>query len=155
MTSLFAVQFAMLLRGPWKLNPDEVPVICSTLMALTIIVVILCMPLRDLALPHKQISPVFTQPKHEFRSPEDSLTPWQFMCVSWMQPLITMGSSRQLNEDDVWSLSYEFQHKYLHDRFREMKGSVVRRLLAANGLDVVIIVVLGILESLASVHYAS
>lgn len=67
-----------------------------------------------------------------------------------MSPLISLGFARQLNEEDVWSLGFEFQHRRLHDKFREMKGSVVRRLLAANGIDLVFISVLGILESLAS-----
>lgn len=69
-----------------------------------------------------------------------------------MWPLISLGSARQLNDEDVWSLGFEFQHRHLHDKFREMKGSVVKRLLAANGLDLVFISVLGILESLASMH---
>ncbi len=67
-----------------------------------------------------------------------------------MSPLISLGSARQLDEEDVWSLSFEFQHRPLHDKFRELKGSVVNRLLEANGLDLVFISVLGVLESLAS-----
>lgn len=74
------------------------------------------------------------------------------MTVSWMTPLITLGSARQLNDEDVWSLAFEFQHGILHDSFRELKGSVVRRLITANGLDLVIIFFLAVLESLASME---
>lgn len=67
-----------------------------------------------------------------------------------MKPLIDLGNARQLNDEDVWALSYEFQHRILHDRFRELKGSVLRRLVEANGLDLVIISVLSIIELFAS-----
>lgn len=72
------------------------------------------------------------------------------MTVSWMSPLIKIGFARQLNEEDVWSLGFQFQHKTLHENFRLLKGSVVRRLLVANGLDLIIISALAILECLAS-----
>ena len=74
------------------------------------------------------------------------------MTVSWMTPLISLGSARQLNDGDVWSLPFEFQHSILHDSFRELEGSVVRRLISANGLDLVIISFLAILELLASME---
>ena len=89
------------------------------------------------------------------RSPEDNLTLWQFMSVSWMAPLIKMGNERQLNDEDVWSLGYEFKHRGLHDEFRELKGSVLRRLLEANGLDLFIISALSIIELVASVYPSS
>ena len=108
------------------------------------------MPLRDVKLPNSGISPAFDTPTHQLRSPEDNLTLLQFMTVSWMSPLISLGSARQLNDEDVWCLSLEFQHRLLHDRFRELKGSVVKRLLAANGLDITIIATLSIIESAAS-----
>lgn len=114
------------------------------------------MPLRDPDLSSDGISPPFEHPTSQLRSPEDNLTLWQFMTVSWMTPLICLGSTRQLNNEDVWSLAFEFQHSVLHESFKELKGSVARRLLTANGLDLVIISLLAILESLASMqgtHY--
>lgn len=74
------------------------------------------------------------------------------MTISWMAPLISLGSARQLNDGDVWSLAFEFQHRILHDSFRELNGSVVRRLITANGLDLVIVSSLAVLESLASME---
>ena len=125
----------------------------ETLAALLHLVVILCMPLRDPELPANDISPAVGTPNHLFRSPEDNLTLWQFMSVTWMAPLISIGYKRQLNDEDVWSLSYEFQHQILHETFRELSGSVVRRLLSANGLDLAILSCLGVLESLSSTFH--
>ena len=120
------------------------------LAALSIIVIILQMPLREPRLPKDQIGSQSEAPTCQLRSPEDNLTLWQFMSVSWMSPLISLGSTRQIDEIDVWSLGYEFQHTYLHDAFRQLRGSVTSRLLAANGRDLVIMSLLAILESLAS-----
>ena len=120
--------------------------VASALLSTTII---LRMPLRDPALSNQDICAPFETPTCRLRSPEDELTPWQFMTVSWMSPLMALGSKRQLNDEDVWSLGLEFQHKALHENFRVLKGSVIRRLLVANGIDLVIITSLGILEIVA------
>ncbi|KAI4115101.1 MAG: hypothetical protein LQ345_004235, partial [Seirophora villosa] len=120
---------------------------CEILAALLSIFFILCMPLRDPDLPVDGIGPAFEKPDHRLRSPEDNLTLWQFMSVSWMSSLISVGSERQLNSEDVWKLSFEFQHRLLHKKFRELRGSVVRRLLAANGIDLLILLILGIVEA--------
>jgi hypothetical protein len=63
--------------------------------------------------------------------------------------MISVGSERQLHDADVWKLPYQFQHRRLHDEFRSLQGSVIRRLLVANGLDLVITSGLGILEMIA------
>lgn len=68
-----------------------------------------------------------------------------------MSPLMVVANERQLNDEDVWSLGYEFQHRALHDGFRELRGSVLRRLLEANGRDLVIVSVLGVVELIAGV----
>ncbi|KAL9000171.1 MAG: hypothetical protein Q9169_001073 [Polycauliona sp. 2 TL-2023] len=81
------------------------------------------MPLRDPRLASNEISPAYEKPDCQHRSPEDNLTLWQFMSVSWMSSLITIGSKRQLNDEDVWQLSFQFQHRILHDKFRELAGS--------------------------------
>ncbi|KAL8672006.1 MAG: hypothetical protein Q9168_003511 [Polycauliona sp. 1 TL-2023] len=108
------------------------------------------MPLRDPRLTSNEISQAYEKPDRQRRSPEDNLTLWQFMSVSWMSSLIAVGSKRQLNDEDVWKLSFEFQHRILHDKFRQLAGSVVRRLLVANGLDLVILLCLGILEAFST-----
>jgi hypothetical protein len=126
------------------------PYILALISALIAIGVILVMPLRHPHLPKDQISPAFGPPTSELRSPEDDLTAWQFMTVSWMAPLMSIGNKRQLNDEDVWQLGYEFQHRMLHDTFRELNGSVLGRLFRANGLDLVIISGLSMFELVAS-----
>ena len=150
--SLVATQLILLVDTRSTLYARYILSSLELLTEISAVVVILCMPLRDPNLARDQISPPFGPPSSQLRSPEDNLTLWQFMTVSWMTPLISLGSARQLNEKDVWSLAFEFQHTTLHDSFRELKGSVVRRLIAANGLDLVIISSLAILESLASMQ---
>ncbi|TVY34010.1 ATP-dependent bile acid permease, partial [Lachnellula subtilissima] len=149
-TSIFATQAIVLIDKFFSTSREDIPAILALITSLIAILIILHMPFRDPSLPRATISPAFSAPTDKLRSPEDDLTLWQFMSVSWMKPLIDLGNARQLNDEDVWSLSYEFQHRILHDRFRELKGSVLRRLLEANGLDLVIISVLSILELFAS-----
>lgn len=86
-------------------------------------------------------------------SPEDNFSIWQFMTVSWLNPLIRLGHDRQLEDSDVWQLPAAFQHEGLHYRFRELKGTVIRRLIKANYIDIIILTVLGIFELV--LRYAS
>lgn len=126
--------------------------ILGVFMGLGAIAFILFMTMRDPELLDDQISPAFSTPTHQLRSPEDKLTLWQFLSVSWMSPLISVGKERQLNDEDVWSLSYEFQHRRLHDNFRELRGSVIGRLIKANAIDLILTSFLGIIELLASMY---
>ncbi|CAG7993148.1 unnamed protein product [Penicillium salamii] len=109
---------------------------------------ILLMPFRETSLPSVDISTVGQQPSSDFRTPEDNLRLWQFLTVSWMAPLISTGYNRQLNEDDVWLLGFDFQHSRLHEKFRRLRGSVLGRLLRANGIDVFIISTISIVQLL-------
>ena len=123
--------------------------IATLVFTLIAISIILSMPLKD---PHqvaKEISEPMSEPTSTLRSPEDNLTVWQFMTVSWMNPLIHIGYKRQLEDEDVWQLAYEFQHQRLHDNFRLLQGTVIRRLIKANALDLCILTVLGLLELFA------
>ncbi|EAW11644.1 putative ABC bile acid transporter [Aspergillus clavatus NRRL 1] len=114
--------------------------------ALAACVTILLMPLREPSIPCYDIAAVGQPASCEFRSPEDNLKLWQFLSVSWMAPLISIGRKRQLNEEDVWSLGFEFQHRKLHDKFRQLRGSVIGRLLRANGIDIAIITTIAIVQ---------
>ncbi|KAL4933065.1 putative ABC bile acid transporter [Aspergillus undulatus] len=109
-------------------------------------VVALAMPLRSALLPCHDISAVGQKPSSDFRSPEDNLRLWQFLTVSWMAPLMTVGKIRQLDESDVWYLGFEFQHKRLHEKFRQLQGGVLGRLLQANGIDILIITAISIVQ---------
>lgn len=97
---------------------------------------ILLMPFREPSLPSVNISAVGQESSSDFRSPEDNLKLWQFLTVSWMAPLISTGSKRKLNESDVWLLGFDFQHSRLHEKFRRLRGSVLARVLRANGIEV-------------------
>lgn len=110
--------------------------------------IILLMPFRTSSAPIFEISAVGQTPSSEFCSPEDNLRLWQFLSVSWMEPLISIGRNRQLHENDVWRLGFEFQHGRLHEKFRRLKGSVLMRTLRANGLDVLIISIIAIVQML-------
>ena len=147
------MQLIALVQLNWKLDLDNVLIALGLLAALGITALILRMPLRSPDLSSEAISPALTAPTSRLRSPEDNLTPWQFMTVSWMWPLVSLGKKRQLNDEDVWSLGHEFQHTLLHNAFRGLPGSVTRRLLSANGLDLIIISVLGLLELVASIAH--
>ena len=148
--SLFVTQLILLLGSRSLFELRGLPTTLELLVALVVIVVILNMPMRNPRLPRTEISPSGEAPTSTLRSPEDRLTLWQFMTVAWMEPLISLGKTRQLHDEDVWQLGFEFQHQILHDNFRELKGSVVRRLLAANGLDLIITGFLGIIELVAN-----
>jgi hypothetical protein len=67
-----------------------------------------------------------------------------------MAPLISVGKTRQLHDEDVWSLGYEFKHRLLTDRFKELEGTVIRRLLVANGTDLIFMGILALIELFAS-----
>lgn len=147
---MLAIQITLLVYTGSELRVQDIPTFLGVFAALSTIITILRMPLRDPEMSSKEISKPFEPPSHELRTPEDSLTLWQFLTISWMSPLISLGYSRQLNDEDIWGLGFEFQHRKLHHNFRELQGSVVGRLLVANGLDCVITTFLGILELVAS-----
>ena len=157
--AFYVVELAILIPGlvdagttPQAYRIVEYLVIIAALVAT---IDILIMPLRDPSLPSEDIAPTFKPPTSSLRSPEDSMSLWQFITVSWMAPMISVGSKRQMHDDDVWFLGYVFQHQRLHESFRQLDGSVTRRLLSANGIDIVITALLGILESLASTYLIS
>jgi hypothetical protein len=118
--------------------------------ALISIIIILIMPTRNPTLSKEGIGIVGQKPSDRLRSPEDDLLLWQYLTISWMWPLISLGRKRKINEDDVWLLGYEFQHRRLHEKFRQLQGSVLGRLLQANGVDVFIIGSIAILQMICS-----
>lgn len=124
--------------------------IAGVAIALGGIGVILSMPLRDPDLPSTDIAGRDDGATVELRSPEDKLSLWGFMTVSWLAPLLRKGYQKQLDDHDVWLLPYEFQHRRLHMFFRDLQGSLVKRLALANGLDLIIITALAVVECAAN-----
>lgn len=151
--SILITQAIVLVDDRHGIYLSDNPAVLSVATAFISIVTILVMPLRDPERPNDEISPPFSEPTRDLRTPEDNITLWQFMTVSWMKPLIKLGNERQLNNEDVWDLGYEFKHRTLHDTFRELKGSVLRRLLDANGLDLLIMSLLSVIELTASLFF--
>ncbi|KAG4032984.1 hypothetical protein MFRU_005g00080 [Monilinia fructicola] len=149
--SIFVSQYFVLLDRFSNLHPKDSTLVLSWMASIAAILIILQMPLRDPSLSNDRISPAFSAPSDSLRSPEDNLTLWQFMSVSWMSPLMSIGKSRQLNEDDVWKLSYQFQHRILHEKFRDASGSVLRKLIDVTGIDLVILSFLGVYQSVARI----
>lgn len=150
--SILVSQSIISMESVSSIRGNQLLTILVPIVALAAIGIIINMPLRRKDLPNDQISPVYGPPTATLRSPEDNFTLWQFMTVSWMSPLISLGNTRQLDDDNVWSLSYEFQHRPLHDQFREFRGSVLRRLLKATGADLLLITLLSLVELFASMY---
>ena len=159
MLAYFILTFAV--ETTWATQPDPVPRFkaiaryIAAAAALAAGFTILLMPFRQPSIPTTDISAVGKAPSSDFRSPEDNLRLWQFLTVSWMAPLISLGRKRQLNEPDVWLLGFEFQHRRLHERFRCIRGSVLSRVLKANGLDVMIISTIATLQMLCGWYFPS
>lgn len=147
-TGLFLERLILSLHTQKLSGVSQLPLVLPAVAALFNLLVIINMPLRDPELSSRDISPTFTDPTATLRTPEDNLTPWQFMTVSWMRPLINKGNSKdQFNDEDVWDLGWEFKHARLHNAFRVLQGSVTRRLLVANGMDLVRMTVLALIQS--------
>jgi ABC-type multidrug transport system fused ATPase/permease subunit len=131
--------------GGWPLILAWAVGVCLPLAS---IITVLNMPLRDPPLGSTGIGKPFSEPTYAVRSPEDAITLWQWMTVSWMAPLIRIGYKRQLHNEDVWLLKFDMQHTRLHMLFREVSGTVLARLLKSNGPDLLITATLGVLEML-------
>ncbi|PHH52952.1 Canalicular multispecific organic anion transporter 1 [Ceratocystis fimbriata CBS 114723] len=146
---LFAIQLAILLGMPVDYQTRNLVVswLLNMLPSFCLLVHLLQVPLRPQWILAYGIAAPFEPPSNEKRSPEDNLTMWQWMSVRWMNPLISLGNMRQLNSDDVWKLPLEFQHARLHAYFANLEGSIVVRLLKANGSDLAITTFLAILET--------
>ncbi|KAI0125696.1 ABC transporter [Xylariales sp. AK1849] len=132
---------------PQQVNIIDVGELC---VALGAIAIILSIPMRDPDLDTTGIAGRNDGATVELRSPEDSLTLWQFMTVSWMAPMINLGAKKQLNDKDIWLLPFEFQHSRLHMLFRDLQGSIITKVFLANGLDLFITTSLGIIETVAN-----
>ncbi|KAK0714732.1 hypothetical protein B0H67DRAFT_644566 [Lasiosphaeris hirsuta] len=150
-STLFLTELAMaaVVPGFAKGATGAIAVTGGILFPLASLILMANMPMRDPLLDTVGIGRPFDEPTSKDRSPEDLVTLWQWMTVSWMAPLIKSGYQRQLHDEDVWFLPYEFQHSRLHELFRELPGTVFWRLAKANGLDLLLTTALGVLETSA------
>lgn len=146
--TVFVVELFLIINDDIRPKFKAVGHYVATSASVAALLTILLMPMRKPCLPCEKIGAVGQVPSSDFRSPEDNLRLWQFLSVSWMAPLISLGRMRQLNEEDVWFLGFEFQHHRLHEKFRKLRGSVIRRLLQANGIDVTIVILISTVQML-------
>ncbi|CAK7217862.1 hypothetical protein SCUCBS95973_003290 [Sporothrix curviconia] len=154
-TSTLVVQVALLFGVPvlsqWPLNLTWLAEMSVTGLSIAIMMV---MPMRDPRLgpgaEHNKIAAPFETPSIKLRSPEDNLNLYQWMSVNWMAPVIGLGATRQLQDEDVWHLPFQFQHARLYRLFHEVTGSVTTRIVKVNAPDLIITSTLGILDSLLS-----
>jgi hypothetical protein len=118
----------------------------AAIFTLASILILLAMPMQPASPQSGPVSRVGAAPKSSERSPEDKIRLWQFLTVSWVSPLLAVGNERQLQKEDVWLLGFEFQNGRLAWAFRELRGSVFRRLLKANGIDCCILVLTSFIQ---------
>lgn len=144
-----ATSQCLLLIKLWQPTSDlRLRLVMGILASLALgILIILNMPMRHPGWSRFGISKTYSDPNNKYRSPEDDITFWQWMSISWVSPLLKAARKRMLNEDDVWLLPYEFQHHFLADAFRRLQGSVLRRLLVANWVDLAVLSLLEIVET--------
>ncbi|ERS97272.1 hypothetical protein HMPREF1624_06603 [Sporothrix schenckii ATCC 58251] len=154
-TSTLFVQIALLFGVPglseWPLNLTWLAEMSVTSLSIGIM---MAMPMRDprlgLGRGDDRIAGIFETPSIKSRSPEDNLNMYQWMTVNWMAPVISLGATRQLQDEDVWHLPFEFQHARLYRLFHDVKGSVTARIIKVNTPDLIITSLLGILDSMLS-----
>ena len=125
--------------------------IVRAVLALSGIVVIGNMPIRNPAWDKEDIGNPKLPPSHHVRSPEDNLSLFRFWAMTWVYPLARICRKKEITVEDVWQLPLEFQHTRLYMAFRELQGNLLPCLLKANGLDLSIATVLGIAEKIAEV----
>ncbi|GFP51905.1 pleiotropic ABC efflux transporter of multiple drugs YBT1 [Trichoderma asperellum] len=120
-------------------------------LCLLSIIIIGFMPIREPSWGNEDIGQPGSQPSHNLRSPEDDLCLFSFWSMSWVNPLAKACRKREITEEDVWQLPFEFQHTRLYMAFRELKGKLLLCLIEANGLDLSIATSLAIAERVAEV----
>ncbi|KAF2430517.1 ABC transporter [Tothia fuscella] len=133
----------------WSSQPDlqSLGPHLSAVLAVVSIAIILLMPLRPRSPYSGPISAVQSTPHNTERSPEDALRLWQFLTVSWVWPLLSIGKARQMQNEDVWLMGYDFQTRRIAQAFREIRGStVLRRLLRANGIDCCVLILISFIQ---------
>ncbi|PTB66150.1 hypothetical protein BBK36DRAFT_1119240 [Trichoderma citrinoviride] len=109
------------------------------------------MPLREPSWGSRDIGQSHGKPLRTLRSPEDDLSLFRFWTMSWVNPLARLCRKREITEDDVWQLPFEFQHLRLYMAFRELQGKLLPCLIRANGLDLTIATLLAVSERVAEV----
>lgn len=155
-TAILALQLTAFVRK-WEaidqdlLTPFAISGIVSLASCTLSLILIINMPMRDPRLPRHDIARVFAAPSNKKRSPEDSMTLWQWASVTWLSPMLSIARMRdhadgQLETEDIWDLPYTFQHRPLWEAFKPIKGTVFWRCFWACRADITILCVLSLTE---------
>ncbi|KAG9120092.1 hypothetical protein FRC07_004567, partial [Ceratobasidium sp. 392] len=116
---------------------------CNVLICLAGLVVIAGMPLS--VMPNRRVE----ESSSDSASLEDRCTLWEWITFSWVTSIISLGTSRPLEEKDVWKLSYTMRTRVLMHKFLRLKGrSLLHRLYTANARDILIDISLTCLSTL-------
>lgn len=110
------------------------------------LVVLLLMPINPATYDLPNVGKVGDTASSESRSPEDDLLLWQWLTVSWLAPLLSVGKTRLINESDVWGLPLSFQHGVLIDGMKLLRGSLLRRVIRANAIDLVLLIIMSFFD---------
>ncbi|RFU76654.1 abc transporter, transmembrane domain, type 1 [Trichoderma arundinaceum] len=145
-TAIYAIRF--LDRSLHDIDPFRLARMALCCLSIILIGV---MPLREPSWGKKDIGQARGHPSHHLRSPEDDLSLFRFWTMSWVNPLAKLCRKREITEEDVWQLPYEFQHTRLYMAFRELQGKLLLCLIEANGLDLSIATLLAVSERVAEV----
>lgn len=125
--------------------------LARVVLSFTAITFIILMPLRDPSWDDSDIGNASKPPSFHSRSPEDNLSLFRFWTMMWVNPLAKISLSRDITEEDVWQLPFDFQHTRLYMAFRELQGRLLTCLIEANGLDLFISTTLAITEKVLEV----
>jgi hypothetical protein len=104
------------------------------------------MPMNPPTYDVQNIGEIGATASDEFRSPEDNLKLWQWLTVSWLSPLISVGKTRLINESDVWTLPLSFQHGPLIDAMKLLRGSLLGRVIRANAIDIILLLIMSFFD---------
>ncbi|KAG7085320.1 hypothetical protein E1B28_013860 [Marasmius oreades] len=144
------VQFGGILYAHTVLDmpASSMSVFAHTLNLVGILVLLSLVLSMPLALPSTRVKP---SEIGRSISPEDYTTLWGWISFSWIYPLVHRGKSSTLNEGDVWNLSPTFQSRPLFIKFSNThRTTLLKRLWAANSLDLILDAVLTITSSCLS-----
>ncbi|KAF8331910.1 uncharacterized protein EI90DRAFT_3154324 [Cantharellus anzutake] len=79
---------------------------------------------------------------------DDYVNLWQWVTFSWISPFVSVGRKDTVEENDVWQLSHLLRSRILMTKFRHFhRKSLLRRIVAANFLDLFLDFVLSIVSS--------
>lgn len=129
----------------------ETTELIRVVLTVTALVFICSMPLRDPSWDVSNIGSSKLPPSYQLRSPEDNISLFRFWSMSWVNPLASLCLKREITEEDVWQLPFDFQHTRLYMVFREVQGRLLPCLIEANGLDLFISTSLAIAEKVLEV----